>query len=566
MRLSAILVASFLLLSQAPGPWLASAVAQEPPAESSSGALAELAAASKALDARRAKIALFAQRAQASQGQVLQVLQHRLDRAWTDLFEGALDFAAQVVEQEAAGVDIARYRARAVRDLSALPGETRAALERLEARVALSTEVQSAIEQAAADANVAAALPEIDRLYAALLRNLELSPQLGIDVSSEQAWLEQRVAERAENVSIYLDLTLQDVESLGVQAELLPAESELAGKLAVAQRRVKMIASALETQIARMEKLELDPSAYKQQIISTTGEITTIDRRVLGGLVDRWGTTASQSITEGGPRLFLQIALFLLIVLAFLKFAQLGQRVVGRGLASSKVRLSELLTRMVISTTRNLIIVVGLLIALSQLGVSLGPLLAGLGIAGFVVGFALQDTLSNFASGMMILIYRPFDVGDLIEAGTVFGKVDHMSLVNTTILTLDNQTLVVPNNKIWGDVIKNVTAQNVRRVDLVFGVSYGDDIPKVEAILEAILAQDERVLDDPEPMVKLHELGDSSVNFVVRPWVATDDYWDVWWDTTRAVKMRFDEEGITIPFPQTDVHFHAAAPPTDPRA
>jgi hypothetical protein len=229
MRLSAILVASFLLLSQAPGPWLASAVAQEPPAESSSGALAELAAASKALDARRAKIALFAQRAQASQGQVLQVLQHRLDRAWTDLFEGALDFAAQVVEQEAAGVDIARYRARAVRDLSALPGETRAALERLEARVALSTEVQSAIEQAAADANVAAALPEIDRLYAALLRNLELSPQLGIDVSSEQAWLEQRVAERAENVSVYLDLTLQDVESLGVQTELLPAERGRAG-------------------------------------------------------------------------------------------------------------------------------------------------------------------------------------------------------------------------------------------------------------------------------------------------------------------------------------------------
>ena len=140
--------------------------------------------------------------------------------------------------------------------------------------------------------------------------------------------------------------------------------------------------------------------------------------------------------------------------------------------------------------------------------------------------------------------------------GTVFGKVSKMSLVSTTILTIDNQTIIIPNSKIWGDVIKNVTAQDLRRVDMTFGISYTDDIPKAEQVLMGILKDHDKVLDDPEPAVKLHELGDSSVNFVVRPWVNVDDYWDVYWDVTRAVKMRFDEEGVSIPFPQRDVHIY----------
>jgi small conductance mechanosensitive channel len=209
---------------------------------------------------------------------------------------------------------------------------------------------------------------------------------------------------------------------------------------------------------------------------------------------------------------------------------------------------------MIISTVGNLVLVLGVLIALSQIGISLGPLLAGLGIVGFVIGFALQDSLSNFASGMMILFYRPFDVGDTVEAGGVFGKVSSMSLVNTTFLTFDNQTIILPNNMVWSGVIKNVTAQRQRRVDLVFGVSYADDIPKVERVLQEIIDTHDKILDDPEPMIKLHELGDSSINFVVRPWVESDDYWDVYWDLMRTVKMRFDEEGISIPFPQRDVH------------
>jgi len=213
---------------------------------------------------------------------------------------------------------------------------------------------------------------------------------------------------------------------------------------------------------------------------------------------------------------------------------------------------------MVLLVVRNAIIVVGILIALAQIGISLGPLLAGLGVVGFIIGFALQETLSNFAAGMLILIYRPFDVDDFVEAGGVSGKVSKMSLVNTTILTFDNQTIIVPNNKIWGDVIRNVTAQSIRRVDMVFGISYGDDIAQAEKVLQQIIDSHEAVLDEPEPMIRVHELGDSSVNFIVRPWVKTEDYWETYWAITRSVKLRFDEEGISIPFPQRDVHLHQA--------
>ncbi len=155
---------------------------------------------------------------------------------------------------------------------------------------------------------------------------------------------------------------------------------------------------------------------------------------------------------------------------------------------------------------------------------------------------------------MMILIYRPFDVGDLVEAGGVSGKVSHMSLVNTTFMTLDNQRLVVPNNMIWQSVITNVTAQRSRRIDLVFGVSYSDDLDKVQSILQEIVDANEAVLESPEPVVRMHELADSSVNFIVRPWVKTDHYWDTYWEIMKTVKQRFDAEGISIPFPQRDVH------------
>ena len=161
----------------------------------------------------------------------------------------------------------------------------------------------------------------------------------------------------------------------------------------------------------------------------------------------------------------------------------------------------------------------------------------------------------------MILIHRPFDVDDMIKTGSVTGNVRSMNLVSTTVLTIDHQTLVIPNNKIWGDVINNLTAQKLRRVDMIFKVSYSENTARVDAILNDILNQHSLVLNNPEALVKLHDLGDSSVDFIVRPWVNTVDYWTVYWDITRAVKDRFDEEGISIPFPQRDVHLYQHSAP-----
>jgi small conductance mechanosensitive channel len=255
-----------------------------------------------------------------------------------------------------------------------------------------------------------------------------------------------------------------------------------------------------------------------------------------------------------GPKVLFRLLLVLLILFAFFQLAKLVQKGVSRALGSARVSISSLLRTMIVSSVRNLVMMVGILIAISQLGVSLGPLLAGLGIAGFIIGFALQDSLSNFASGMMILMYRPFDVGDVVDAGGVRGKVNHMSLVNTTFMTLDNQRLIVPNNLIWQSVITNVTAQHTRRIDLVFGIAYEDDIDLAERVLREVVEAHDAVLDDPELVIRLHELGESSVNFIVRPWVKTSDYWDTYWDLMRAVKVAFDKEGISIPFPQRDIH------------
>ena len=154
----------------------------------------------------------------------------------------------------------------------------------------------------------------------------------------------------------------------------------------------------------------------------------------------------------------------------------------------------------------------------------------------------------------MILAYRPYDVGDVVEAAGVTGKVQNMNVVSTRILTFDHQTLIVPNGKIWGDVIRNVTVEPIRRVDLEFGIAYEDDVTRAERLFAEIVAGHEKVLDDPAPVIKLHRLGESSVDFIVRPWTKTGDYWTVYFDLVRTIKQRFDQEGISIPFPQRDLH------------
>jgi small conductance mechanosensitive channel len=207
------------------------------------------------------------------------------------------------------------------------------------------------------------------------------------------------------------------------------------------------------------------------------------------------------------------------------------------------------------------LLIVVLIAAAEQLGVNTTSLLTVLGAAGLAVGLALKDSLSNFASGVMLVLFKPFRVGDFVNAGGVSGTVEKVTIFNTIMKTPDNQRVIVPNGSITGGVITNVTANDTRRVDLVFGIGYGDDIAKAKKILTDIVTADARILTDPAPVIVVSELADSSVNFAVRPWVKTGDYWKVYWDLTEKVKMTFDAEGVSIPFPQRDVHIYNEAAP-----
>lgn len=196
--------------------------------------------------------------------------------------------------------------------------------------------------------------------------------------------------------------------------------------------------------------------------------------------------------------------------------------------------------------------------AASVLGVQTTSFVAVLGAAGLAVGLALQGSLANFAGGVLIAVFKPFVVGDVIEAQGFLGKVNKVSIFNTILNTPDNQKVIIPNGPLSNGPITNITAEDTRRVDMVFGIGYDDDIKKAQDVLMDIVSKHKKVLKDPAPVVRVKELADSSVNFVVRPWSKTADYWDVYFDVHEAVKMRFDKEGISIPYPQQDVHMHQA--------
>jgi small conductance mechanosensitive channel len=239
---------------------------------------------------------------------------------------------------------------------------------------------------------------------------------------------------------------------------------------------------------------------------------------------------------------------------------------IGAGVCANIVRkvmvrakAEQTLVGFVASLVRYAILAFAVIAALSKFGIQTTSFIAVLGAAGLAVGLALQGSLANFAAGVLILIFRPFKLDDVINAAGSVGKVVEIGIFTTTLHSPDNQKIIVPNAAVTGGTITNVNANDTRRVDLTAGIGYGDDIGKAKKVLEDILANHPKVLDDPGPTVQVVELADSSVNFVVRPWTKTADYWDVYFDVTRAIKEEFDNNGISIPFPQQDVHMHQVA-------
>ncbi len=245
------------------------------------------------------------------------------------------------------------------------------------------------------------------------------------------------------------------------------------------------------------------------------------------------------------------------ILLAGKVGSSLGARIVVGLLQRAKADAT--VTSFVSSLVRYGILVFAVIAALAKFGVQTASFVAVLGAAGLAVGLALQGSLSNFAAGVLILLFRPFNVGDFVTIGGASGTVVLIGIFTTTLHSPDNQKIVVPNSAVTAGTIVNVTANETRRVDLRASIGYGDDIGKAKGVLEGIVAAHPKVLADPAPVVRVVELGESSVDFVVRPWVNTPDYWDVYFDLTRAIKEEFDKAGICIPFPQRDVHLYRSA-------
>ncbi len=224
--------------------------------------------------------------------------------------------------------------------------------------------------------------------------------------------------------------------------------------------------------------------------------------------------------------------------------------------ALQKAAVDETLVPFLSSVTYYGIIAVVVIAVLSAVGVQTASLVAVLGAAGLAVGLAMQGTLSHFASGVMLLMFRPFKTGDFVEAGGVAGSVEAIRVFTTTLKTPDNVDIVMPNASVWGQTIKNYSANATRRIDLVMGVSYDDDLQVASDVMRRILDDDDRVLADPAPVVAVSELADSSVNLVVRPWCNRDDYWNLRFDLTRRLKEQLETAGCSIPYPQHDVHVH----------
>ncbi|GAB5462745.1 mechanosensitive ion channel family protein [Hoeflea alexandrii] len=314
--------------------------------------------------------------------------------------------------------------------------------------------------------------------------------------------------------------------------------------------RFSMVVNALESK-GGSEVLVAELRAYRDSVLFNETVLASPKAIAMSFLA--WLTRA-----DGGLSIARDIGVVVLAFLALI-FVSGSARGLARRWIGRIPNISKLLEAFLVGAVFWLVIAVGLLFVLAALGVNVTPFFAMIGGASFILAFAFQDTLGNLASGLMIMINRPFDEGDYVLVGGVGGTVRSVSIVATTVTTPDNQVIVIPNKNVWGNVITNVTASETRRVDLVFGISYEDSIPDALRVIEDVVKAHPLVLREPAPVIRVHELAASSVNFVCRPWTKTADYWTVYWDLTHSMKEALAEAGISIPYPQQDVHIRTSS-------
>jgi len=500
----------------------------------------------------------------------------RLDQAWREAEGEERQLYYEILHRRGRELDDAVEDVLADGDPAALPEELRSVVlpalndhrTRLEEWTAGQAAGIQALRDELSDAEpdrqleiqhtLSGADEQLDNMLAAQVTNFERLQALG--EAPDGSDLDARLRRRAELGAARVQRTRGELERARAQVAESSGEAREALDTRIAALREKLAGATgtLETVSGLLERRGFNASAYRELLLEATGLLTveSIDREVVSTAVQRFWSRISKWVTENWASWSFKLLVFVVVLALAWAVSRLTARLLAR-LFHSQASRSRLLAGFVSRTVAKLVLVAGLMLALSQVGIELGPFLAGLGVAGLVLGLALQDTLSNLFSGLMILLHGPYDVDDVVEAGGVTGTVHAMSLVTTTILTFDNKKLIVPNKKIWAETIQNVTAQRVRRVDLEVGVSYGDDVEQVETVLREIVKDHSLVLEDPPANVRLHRLDDSAVTYIVRPWVKSADYWTVYWDLLRTIKLRFDAEGISIPFPQRDLHIVA---------
>ena len=362
--------------------------------------------------------------------------------------------------------------------------------------------------------------------------------------TERNGWLEIVKAKAEEIRDLEIQLINRDGDAAGINLQLIELKSQRAELI----ERANVVVKALAARGGEANEAE----KYLKQVQSINAPTT--DVKAAMNTAKAWATSK-----EGGMKWLKNLGMFAFTLFVFRILSRIASKLVSKSVKRFP-QASSLLHQFLTNFSRGVVMVIGVVMALAYLDVNIGPLLAAMGAAGFILAFALQGTLSNFAAGIMILLYKPYDLGDAISAAGVTGKVDSKNLVSTTLLTPDNQSVIVPNSSIWGDVITNITANPTRRVDLTIGIGYGDDIDQARQALLSVMSAHNKVLSDPQPVVEVNQLADSSVNLIVRPWCLTGDYWQVYWDLTRLIKERLDTEGISIPFPQTDIHIHQVNP------
>ncbi|WP_371188978.1 mechanosensitive ion channel domain-containing protein [Thalassotalea maritima] len=374
---------------------------------------------------------------------------------------------------------------------------------------------------------------------------LDLKNQKFLDIAKD------KILKQSDTLSGLIGLNEDKLLQLQKQKAAVRNESETGKKLisqtALLNLEIQEYANRLQQLVALLEDLKLPAALYKKTVIQARNTLSeeVLDEQVLSHLVTEWWISFRTWLRRQGPGIIGSLVTFIGIFVAAFIIARLVRYIVSVSLKRSRPNMSELARNFLTVSSGRLVILLALLYALSKMGLQVGPLLAGLGIMGFVIGFALQETIANFASGIMILIYRPYDIGDKIRVAGFEGRVRAMTLVTTTIFTSANHHLTVPNNTIWKDIIHNITSEPHVRMDLFFSAPFTSDSKAILSAISQELDKSPVVEHDRDKHARVYELGESEVKYIARFWVRSPDLEEAKWSISEAVKQRFDELGIS---------------------